>query len=335
MNAMERHIPDAVEGVYMMLHFAASTGVEINRETIDTVAATRQSLGSLTHEQETDFWLAYAEVARRISPVTLDSIRANTETSYGISLLSKTLHLFSSSETKVAVAMYRHLTFFLLAFFLLLQIYNFVGMSALNDIEAIENSSEFAVLWEKKGDKKILTPAEMNLEMKLFALKELATRWSSYALFLVESVVPRSIWAEQKESEAADDSAATFLNKIRSSIKDQTLARYVVKFLNLYILPLICGILGVCSYILRNLAEDLKRKTFCRGTRILMGLRIPLGCLAGVFSGFIFDGAANKGMVPVLPPIGMAFAVGYSMEVFFNTLDEMLGVLLRKARAVQ
>jgi hypothetical protein len=86
------------------------------------------------------------------------------------------------------------------------------------------------------------------------------------------------------------------------------------------LLPVLYALLGTCAYLLRSFEQGWRAKTFipskAHSARFLIaGIG---GAVVGLFNNFtIAEGAS-------IPPLAIAFVVGYSVDVFFSFLDSML-----------
>jgi hypothetical protein len=86
------------------------------------------------------------------------------------------------------------------------------------------------------------------------------------------------------------------------------------------ILPVLYALLGTCAYLLRSFDQGWKTKTFIPSVAhtarfVIAGIG---GAVVGLFNNFTITEEAS------IPPLAIAFLVGYSVEVFFSFLDSML-----------
>jgi hypothetical protein len=84
---------------------------------------------------------------------------------------------------------------------------------------------------------------------------------------------------------------------------------------NACLLPVLYALLGACAYVLRTFSEQTKAKTFAHSVAtparfIIAGIG---GGVVGLFNSF--------GQGTSLPPLGIAFMVGYAADVFFSFLE--------------
>jgi hypothetical protein len=87
------------------------------------------------------------------------------------------------------------------------------------------------------------------------------------------------------------------------------------------VLPVLYALLGTCAYLLRQFERTWSAKTFvpspAHSARFLIaGIG---GAVVGLFNNF----AITK--EPSIPPLAIAFLVGYAVEIFFAFLENLMG----------
>jgi hypothetical protein len=80
------------------------------------------------------------------------------------------------------------------------------------------------------------------------------------------------------------------------------------------------ALLGACAYLLRTFEEQVKKRTFTGADRPTA--RFLIAAIGGVVVGLFGDFGTGHGAS--LPPLAIAFLVGYAVDVFFSFLDGML-----------
>ncbi|MBL8098374.1 MAG: hypothetical protein JNK81_04290 [Anaerolineales bacterium] len=124
-----------------------------------------------------------------------------------------------------------------------------------------------------------------------------------------------------------------------SSRQAQLVGQFVLVFLHSYILPLLYGVLGSSSYVLRKLSQQIRDKNkdeveeqvsgqerseqVSEHHRIQNPVRISLGALAGIMIGFIIPTDDATSFVGSVSPLALAFLVGYNIEFFFSLMDAL------------
>jgi hypothetical protein len=98
-----------------------------------------------------------------------------------------------------------------------------------------------------------------------------------------------------------------------------------VNIIQTYVLPLLYGLLGACAYVLRQLALEIRARTFRRELGITYWLHIFLGGLAGLAIGwFLRPEGGSDGLIRGLTPFALSFLAGYSVEVLFSGMDRLV-----------
>ena len=93
------------------------------------------------------------------------------------------------------------------------------------------------------------------------------------------------------------------------------------------ILPALYALLGTCAYLLRTFEQQMSAKAFVPSTADSARFLIAAigGAVVGLFSNFTIGQAAS------IPPLAIAFLVGYAVDVFFAFLEGMLQPFTRNA----
>jgi hypothetical protein len=92
------------------------------------------------------------------------------------------------------------------------------------------------------------------------------------------------------------------------------------------LLPVLYAVLGACAYLLRLFEEQIRKRTFVIDTHHARFFIAAIGGLViGLFNNF------NLTQTSTLPPLGLAFLVGYAVDVFFSFLEGLLQAFARHA----
>jgi hypothetical protein len=97
------------------------------------------------------------------------------------------------------------------------------------------------------------------------------------------------------------------------------------------VLPVLYALLGTCAYLLRAFEERMSNRTFIPSNsnlaRFLMaGIG---GAVVGLFNNFTVTQSAS------IPPLAIAFLVGYAVEAFFAFLEGLLQTLIKSTAGTQ
>jgi len=108
------------------------------------------------------------------------------------------------------------------------------------------------------------------------------------------------------------------LQRVRYFAKDvQERASLFYGALSNFLLPPLYAILGACAYLIRSFSEQVKARTFTPSVTDSARFIIAAigGGAVGLFSNFTI------GQTTSLPPLAIAFLVGYATDIFFSFLD--------------
>jgi len=113
--------------------------------------------------------------------------------------------------------------------------------------------------------------------------------------------------------------------KRESELAHQLPGQSVLNIIQSYILPILYGLLGASTDVLRTLSRKVKNVTYSDTTGIHI-LSIALGALAGIVVGWFsfFFGGDKTSFLGSVSPLAIAFLVGYNIEFFFSKMDGFL-----------
>lgn len=93
------------------------------------------------------------------------------------------------------------------------------------------------------------------------------------------------------------------------------------------ILPVLYALLGTCAYLLRTFEDQMSSRTFTPSAANSARFLIAAigGAVVGLFNNFTVTQQAS------IPPLALAFLVGYAVDVFFSFLEGLLKVFTKSA----
>ncbi len=103
----------------------------------------------------------------------------------------------------------------------------------------------------------------------------------------------------------------------------QLSAEFTLRALQSYLLPLLYGLLGAMTYVLRTLSTEIKTVTYSAHSETRFRLRLSLGSLAGMVIGWFFTPDASTGLAS-LGPMTVAFLTGYNVDILFSLMDKLV-----------
>ena len=99
-------------------------------------------------------------------------------------------------------------------------------------------------------------------------------------------------------------------------------ANFVLNSLQQYFLPLLYGLLGAITYILRTLSIQINQHTYSYQSEINFRLKLALGALTGIAVGWFFS--PDSAILGSFSPLALAFLFGYNVDVFFALMDQFI-----------
>ena len=86
------------------------------------------------------------------------------------------------------------------------------------------------------------------------------------------------------------------------------------------IMPMLYALLGALTSAVRTANSEFKSMTLTRNDAVSLRARVLLGVVGGATIGIVFSADTLEGAAG-LTVLGLAFAVGYAVDLFFNLLD--------------
>lgn len=272
------------EGIQMLEYIARHGELSVDPQVASGVYRAKERMGSRQWKVDDEILLlqCYDQLAKQIYPVTLESLTA-------VKSNNKNGKLSAPSAAKV-INWYRRYTVVTLLILLMVQMYSLFGYTL---TQALYESNEMSSI----------PPSEWSPETQ--ANYHLLTTWNR--VWLLGTSL-------SSDPERADSEGVALSTQLIA-------AESVLKMLQSYILPLIYGLLGAFIFVLRSLLNQVRTLTFTASREVGYRLRLTLGCLAGMITGWLMKPEMGE---MALSPMAMAFLAGYSIEVLFTLLDRLI-----------
>jgi Skp family chaperone for outer membrane proteins len=100
----------------------------------------------------------------------------------------------------------------------------------------------------------------------------------------------------------------------------------ILEVMQRYALPLLLGLLGSLTYILRTQIAQVRAQTFHRPFWSLSIARVGLGLIAGLMGGLVMT--TDESVLKALPPLALPFVLGYAIEVLFAFMDKLVNTFI-------
>jgi hypothetical protein len=331
---------DALTDAERLMKYAAETGVEVSADTRAAVLLARSTpTENWTEPIIADLLEALTKLAALLKPVTADSLKAWTQ------------------DTGATVRYYLRWAIILACVIVPASIASFTSSALSNSLRSdITTANELAVrLRAQLG----VTPADATAGTTAVTLppgisdSEVISELQDYAstIRLIDArarelnwlVLPRVSPPPQTEHRpgqravyeldphltnyyVARDTATETYQSVRyfaQSLLNNSSIFYGA--LNTCILPVLYALLGTCAYLLRNFESQMSNHTFIPSPANSARFLIAAigGAVVGLFNNFTVTPEAS------IPPLALAFLVGYAVDVFFAFLEGLLKAFAR------
>jgi hypothetical protein len=327
---------DALTDAERLLRYAAETGVEVDPSTRAAVLQARSTPVDNWTEPIIDNLLdALTKLAALLKPVTAASLKAWNE------------------DTSATVLYYLRVAIILACIIVPASIASFATSALSNSLRTdIASANELAVkLRAQLG----VAPASAQPGAVAVSLPpgvsdtEIISELQEYAatIRLIDSrarelnwlVFPRIKHPFQSPNGTASNRPAFELNPVLPNYyeaRDSATASYqAVRYfaqsllnnvsifygaINTCILPVLYALLGTCAYLLRNFESQMSNHTFIPSPANSARFLIAAigGAVVGLFNNFTITPEAS------VPPLALAFLIGYAVDVFFAFLEGLL-----------
>ena len=177
-----------------------------------------------------------------------------------------------------------------------------------------------AELAKKQNEISIIDARLDNYELSTELNFEILNNWNEYwrrPLQFLGRIIGSSLKGNTENGEAAADPYPRLLKSLKT-------AQFAIYSLQIYLLPILYGLLGAITYVLRTLAVQIRSLTYTPESDICLRLRMNLGALSGLaIVWFIKEGDSQLPFAS-LSQFAIAFIAGYSVELLFAAMDRFI-----------
>jgi hypothetical protein len=309
-------LQSAVSDAELLVEFAARNGIDVDSTLVNTVSATRAAVdaGTITQAQEAAFFEAYIKLSHALGKVTVSSIRDSRD-EFGI---ERPKYLWFGpkiriSRAQLAVKRFRRQAVLALLVLLITQIYWLWGSTLTDNLQQVETRDaelkKINMTSATEAEVQAVTTEQNNLYFRFTTLDSLLRDWSAvWGLF------------GKYQKPNYKDVPSVYPNHLMLRVPAEN--RLVV--FQVYVLPLLYGLVGACAYVLRQLIIETRERTYQAEARPAYDLRIFLGMLSGLAVGWFLRPDSQGKMIGQLTPFALSFLAGYSVEVLFSAMDKLV-----------
>lgn len=353
MSENANHQPNAIKGTILLseathhaevlLNHAAEHGTEVPENVVRIITAAKKSEQdrSWQTDTETQFWLAYRHLAQLVAPVTIDSLKAYQIREHKDNSLWRKIFGKSRKQSRANQSVYNYAATGLITVLvmLIIQIYAIKGTTLLNTIDLntqktakIENRMSELILITENPDNRSALMEKNKLELENEQLAKeiesstmLLDSWLQASNFF-RTTYPDTIKAEVMVQAQNSFGPPSFQAGFDKNIMIIQEAQNLIFVLNLYVLPILYGLLGAFIYVIRVLMKEYQQMIFTTSSNINHSLRIFTGALGGLIVGIFWGDIETLqiGLIASLQPLAVAFMVGYSVEFLFQLFDSVI-----------
>jgi hypothetical protein len=315
-----------------LLKYAAETGVEIENDTRDSILHARTGVDAGWNEGTAARLLAaLAKLSARMKPVTAESLKACCDRSsrcvvrtYWIVAICLALIIvpFSAASFIVSALSGSIRTDVATANDLAVKLRARLGAPVTDGEPKNPNDPEGAIITQLQQYAATIRAIDGRArQLNIFMLHGAADP------FKLDRSKTDTIHTLFELPEGLDDWAGTAAAKTTVYQKVRYFAQSLLDdgsvfygAITVCVLPVLYALLGTCAYLLRTFEQQMTSRTFvpsiANSARFLIaGIG---GAVVGLFNNFTIGQGAS------IPPLAIAFLLGYAVDVFFAFLDGML-----------
>jgi hypothetical protein len=252
---------------------------------------------------------------------------------------------------RISVLRYRATAIVLLLLIIIVQIYAFTGSQLTKENREITATLDSLMIeiWKMPSEEAFSEAPDLNRKMIEYEMQKNLYRLKANYDYLMgwqdrwKTIASLGLWQRAPEAprggidsllvsraRSAEEERLSYEENKRNITQITYSVGFPLQVINMYILPLLYGLLGACAYVLRELSEEIQRMTFSTEDVINYNLRIQLGALSGLVVGWFLIPGGGQDMeqafsVYNLGPFALAFIAGYSIELLFSAMDRFIG----------
>lgn len=336
------YLEEKLQDAERLLEYAAEVGIDVEDSVRNAVLnARRASAGGLSEQAAANLLSALTQLAVRTRPVTAASLRACAD----------------PQQTHLVIRGYRTVAFVLLGIIIP---FSLAAFSSSEMSEAIRKDLDTAnALAVKLSDE--LGPPQVNqtsvnvrgrasmlphgvsekdvirdlqqFAASIRAVYARARQLNFFTAFTHADPFPgdRSDWAERKKifelPEGLPDLSQAATQKIGVYQQVRYFAQSIQQGVSITfgavatcVLPMLYALLGACAFLLRSFEEQIRTRTFTGADKHVA--RFLIAAIGGLVVGLFNNVNITQGAT--LPPLALAFLVGYAVDIFFSFLEGLL-----------
>ena len=339
------YLAENLEDAERLLSYAAEAGIEVDAKVRDDVLNARiAGAGKWSEQTAGNVLSALTSLAAELKPVTAESLKVCAKQE----LVNNTIR----SYKKVAI----WLAVFIIPFSLATFITSAISEAIRKDIEtantlAVKLGDELrsTLAQKSKGEAQGRTEI-LPRDLQEFAaiIRSIDARAWQLNLFVAYTIADPfertwwDIWSKKRDNtlkqkfelppgipdftKATTDKIGVYQDVRYFAQSTREAVSTSIGAMATCVLPVLYALLGACAYLLRSIEEQFKHRTFNPPDVHIARFLIAAigGAVVGLFNNFNISQNAS------IPPLAIAFLVGYAADVFFSFLESLLQTFTRR-----
>jgi hypothetical protein len=334
------YFEQALEDAERLLRFTAESGIEVDSDTRDHVLQARSAVtAGWDEDTAANLLTALSKLAAQIKPVTAESLKVCDEHGTGptvrrywivaiiLAVIIVPFSLASFVGSAISSAMRTDIiTANDLAVKLRTQLGSPQTPAPPAPVSAIDNATEIIELQQYATTIRAIDTRARQLNVLVFHLERdpfagiRSDQKKLHDTFQLPSGLPDLVQANNALTTVYQD-----VRYFGQSLLDDVSFYYGA--ISVCLLPALYALLGTCAYLLRTFEQQMATRTFVPSTADSARFLIAAigGAVVGLFNNFTIGQGAS------IPPLAIAFLVGYAVDVFFAFLETTLQTFTRKS----
>lgn len=321
-----------VYNALMIISFMLDNGIDVDEQMLNNVAEARVAVNtSKWNDVESRFLKTYSELVKSIYPVSIEML-GNPSKIDKVELSGTILGKGERDRRKKkSVIAYSIITGFFVLLLLGVQVFYFLGSTRLSKIASTQEELENTL--KRHNELIVLTSSSPDNLTYSLELEDNNSKTDELNQTLQSNILLLEPWTKKL-------SAITFNTRLNKDIDTKSKenkninieviqeAKGYALILGIYVLPLLYGLIGGLTYILREMRTDVRKYTLDKESSIKYILRIILGSVAGLSVGLFWSDIENAQAVGFtsisLSPMLLAFIAGYCVEHVLGFIDKVV-----------
>ena len=352
-------VKDALKNAELVLFYITENGINISNHDVEVITKAKEAIedDKWSVEMEVEFWIAYKNLAASIQPVNIDSLKAFKKNYIKNPNFFQRLFRIKWKQTLSyrTVRFYTFFTMFTMVIMLFLHIYFSIGTIRLNRIQAaserissletelnemdlIIGDGSTGISVQQKYDKlqnelfEVNSEKETNIALLGKWVENIQRSIGTYDASLTQEEVNQQ--ELQPNEQVTPGPPISPEEQLDNNIEVIQEAQNFVLIIGFYILPLLYGLLGALTYVLRDLSTQTKKMLYSKDSDINHILRIVLGTIAGLAVGVFWGDMKQQEsfiVIESLGPLLVAYLSGMTVEYIFSAIETWIGNVLQRA----